>query len=128
MTITHRLSPPAAELDEQLETTLATALRQVCEAQDDVMDARIERLERQLVELRERLAAVEARDAARATGLLPGDAALAIALLPALDVVLGAAPFLADFISETRDPAVHYIVGCRSTRSVGRFLARIAGR
>jgi hypothetical protein len=119
----------ADDATEQLETTLADALRRVCDLQDDAVDARVERLEREVHELRDRLAAVEARDAARAAGLLAGDAALAIALLPALDVVLGGAdPFLADFVSDTRDPNVRFILGRRrSTKSIGKWLARIEG-
>jgi hypothetical protein len=76
-------------------------------------DARIAALTQQLADNRE--------------GLLPGDRALAHALLPALALELGDECFLADFIAETQSANLRAIVGARGTKSVGRFLSRIAG-
>jgi hypothetical protein len=75
-----------------------------------------------------RFAALEQQVADRRNGLLPGDASLATALLPALAIVLGGEAFLADFVADVQDPNVRFIAGHRSTQAIGKFLARIQGR
>jgi hypothetical protein len=55
------------------------------------------------------------------------DAPLAMRLLPALHIEIGAEWFESDFLSETQDANLRFIVGTRSSKSVGKFLRRIAG-
>jgi len=55
------------------------------------------------------------------------DAALATKLLPVLAIAVGDDPFLADFISETQDATICFVIGRRSTKSIGRLLSRIEG-
>jgi hypothetical protein len=97
-----------------LTTTQPDAIANLWRAFDDykrATDARIATLEQQIVYAR----------------LLPGDATLATTLLPALAVALGEESFLSDFLSDTRDPNLRFIIGRRSTKSVGGFLRRIEG-
>jgi hypothetical protein len=56
------------------------------------------------------------------------DAALANALLPVLAIAIGDEVFESDFVSESRDASLRFIIGTRSTMSVGKFLGRIKDR
>ncbi len=83
--------------------------------------------------LRAEVAALKAAEAerelrARGAALRRGDAALGTRLLHALAIVLDPdTPFQSDFVSESRDANLRYIVGGRSTRKIGRLLSRIEG-
>lgn len=103
----------------------ATPPRPTSVTADAGVRARLEALEA-------RIAALEAQEAARTqrqriAGLRRGDQALAAQLLPALAFRLGSCEFLSDYLSETRDPNLRYIVAGRSTKTIGRLLSRIEG-
>lgn len=83
--------------------------------------------------LEARIATLEARESARdgrqrLAGLRRGDAALGARLLAALAIVLDPdSSFQSDFVGDSRDSNLRYIVDGRSTKKLGRLLARIEG-
>jgi hypothetical protein len=80
---------------------------------------------RELAELRARVEVLEQRVRSEP---IPADDTLALQLVPALALILDDTPFMADFVSDTQDPNIRFIVGKRSARSIGKFLSRIKGR
>jgi hypothetical protein len=100
---------------------------------DVTTSADVDVLARRLAALEAEVAMLKAAEAARVqrqcvAGLRRADAALGARLLQALALALDPdTPFQSDFLSESRDVNLRFIVAGRSTKTIGRLLSRIEG-